>query len=163
MQEKILGLYNQRRRYVNLISSLLRGDRATAEDVVQEAFCRAVQYQNSFDPERGKIEAWFNRILFNSLRDVQRQAWGRPSDEPSEYCAEDLLIEVGRASPIEVMGLVEKSINDIKNEEHKRILTLFFSGGYTSTEISQIEEKTSPTNVTTIVARFRDQLMENFK
>lgn len=157
---QIEDLYNKnRRRYVNLMSSILRGDRALGEDVVQEAFCRAVQYQDSFDIKRGKLTTWFNRILFNSLRDVQAQSRNQPMPNNYDYSAEDLFAELELSDDVELSHLVEKHIAEVKNEEHKRILTLFFMNGYTSSEISQIEHKVSVSNVTTVVGRFRLSLM----
>lgn len=43
-----------------------------AEDVVQEAYTRALKYGNSFDPTVQEFGGWFNSILNNALRDHKK-------------------------------------------------------------------------------------------
>ena len=148
-----------RKKYINLMSVILRGDRASGEDVVQEAFCRAVRFYEGFDPKRGKLSSWFNTILFNSLRDVQKEIRMQPTRDCYTLSSEDVFKEVEITSLPEVQNLIKKEINLQTNEKHKRILELFFFQGYTSTEISQVEEKVSVSNVTTVVNRFRISLL----
>ena len=139
---------------VKMMARILHGDYATAEDVVQEAFTRAIKFQYSYDEKRGPLDKWFNTILFNSLRDQQRQDRGLPQED-SELVADEssLLFDL----------TVEKDkiplwIERVKNDGHRRILTLFYIQGYSSMEISQVEKQTSQTNVTTVVQRFREEL-----
>ena len=42
-----------------------------AEDVVQEAFVRALKYADSFNPDFHEIGAWFNTILNNSFKEYR--------------------------------------------------------------------------------------------
>lgn len=155
------NLYNKnRRQYINMMSAILRGDRATGEDVVQEAFCRAVQYYPTFNSEKGKLSTWFNRILFNSLRDVQAQARNTPLPNNHDYSAEDVFEELDLSASVELSSLVLNAVSRVENESHRRVLGLFFIGGYSAREISEIEHKVSVSNVTTIVARFRENLVE---
>tara|TARA_R110000851_G_scaffold115675_3_gene241607 strand:- start:1968 stop:2453 length:486 start_codon:yes stop_codon:yes gene_type:complete len=154
------NLYNKnRRRYVNMMSSILRQDRAAAEDVVQEAFCRAIKFYHSFDPKRGKLSSWFNRILFNSLRDVQKEMRWQTTSVVDGLSVETLFTEVELTNNPALSNLISKAIDKQTNENHRRVLELFFIFGYTSTEISQIEEKVSVSNVTTVVNRFRVELV----
>lgn len=137
-----------------MMSRIMHGDYAGAEDVVQEAFTRAWKFYPAYDPERGPIEAWFNGILFNSLRDYQREKRGSPTSSSREIVPEDI---------ITTLNINNKELRDkvkaVVNRKHKRVLELFFMLGYTSTEISQMEEGMTVTNVTTIVNRFREDLM----
>jgi len=55
------------KRLVN-ISRGRAGSYHNAEDVVQEAFTRALKYHKSYNPAMTAFDAWFSRILDNSLR-----------------------------------------------------------------------------------------------
>src|SRR5690606_11219785 len=118
------------RGQLKLMTRILRGDIASAEDVVQEAYCRALRFWPMYDPDRGEIQPWFNRILFNALRDVQHQ-----------YNKAVSTIVDG-LDPAEVMATVKDKTNlssqiaAVENEEHRHILELFFTYGYNSREIS---------------------------
>ena len=138
---------------VKMITRILHGDYSAAEDIVQEAFTRALKFYPSFDPEVGSLHAWFNGILFNSLRDYQKEKRGEIISICKDVNPEEVIsgLEVDRT-------LLHKMINDTKNLKHKRVLELFFILGYTSTEISQIEDGISQSNVTTIVNRFRESI-----
>ncbi len=81
---------DNRKRYVNMMSRILRHDRAGGEDVVQEAFCRALKFYGSYDERRGKLETWFNTILFNSLRDNQRASKGSGQEESDKLSLENV-------------------------------------------------------------------------
>lgn len=155
--EQLLELYkNDRKRYINIMSHILRGDRAGAEDVVQEAFTRAVRFIDNYNPKKGKMSTWFMTILFNALRDVQKEMRGQVQYQNCDNLSmEDVFGEDEIVFSKEFKILLRKKIESQKNEQHQQILMLFFISGYTSTEISQLMEKVSPSNVTTVVSRFR--------
>lgn len=140
---------------VRTMSRILGGDYAAAEDVVQEAFTRALKFYPSYDPELATVHTWFNAILFNALRDYQKEKRGISSSTTEEVSPEDVIsyINVDKT-------LIPEMIETIPNHKHRRILELFFVMGYTSSEISQIEDKTTVSNVTTIVNRFRERMKD---
>ncbi len=146
------------RRKVKLISRILRGDLASAEDVVQEAFARAIRFYPTYDDKRGTIDKWFNSIMFNALHDMQKNPNGVTQTSPEVLSVGDTLEGVNLTHSPDLNNYILSHIEEVENEKHKRILELFFILGYTSKEISQIETKTSQTNVTTLVMRFRDKL-----
>jgi len=152
IEELYLSIYKQK---VNTMGRILGGDYSAGEDVTQEAFCRAWKFYPSFDPNIGKLETWFNAILYNSLRDYQREMKGEPSSQAKEISPEDVLMNINTD-----FTLIRKEIGEIRNNKHRRVLELFFIMGYTSTEINQIEEKVSVSNVTTIVNRFREDISD---
>lgn len=144
---------------VKIICRILQGDFSSAEDVVQEAFYRALKFHKSYDNRRGTIDKWFNSIMFNYLREHQKFMKNIPTNHSEEICPEDVLQQLMLQPSDESRGLIIKHIREVKNEVHRRVLKLFFINGYTSTEISQIESKMTPNNVTTIVSRFREGLI----
>lgn len=145
---------------VKLISRILRGDMTLAEDVVQEAFARAIRFKKSFNPSRGTLDKWFNSILFNSLHSIQSENKGIIHVSTDRLTPQDVLEEDQLSSRPDLDNYISSCIKQVTNSSHRRILELFFLMGYTSKEISQIEYKISQTNVTTIVMRFRDKLKE---
>lgn len=155
--KEIEQLYiESRKKYVNIMSSILRGDRAAAEDVVQEAFTRALYFHGTFNSDRGRLKAWFNTIMYNALRDIQREMRGYPSEDSANFSSEDVAHFMDFKEHPEKMLLLEHKINNVANPRHRRILELFFLLGYSAKEISQVEEKVSVSNVTTVVSRFRE-------
>ena len=48
------------------------GGKANAEDIVQEAFTRALTYYTSYVPDIYEFGAWFSRILDNTSKDFHR-------------------------------------------------------------------------------------------
>lgn len=159
-------MYNQIEKYykenflikVKIITRILHGDVSSAEDVVQEAFCRALRFHESFDERRGTLDKWFNSIMFNYLREHQRMMLNRPTENSKEITADQVLQELALELTEESRGFVIKHIRNVSNVIHRRVLKLFFINGYTSTEISQVESGITANNVTTIVSRFRESL-----
>lgn len=83
------------------------GDRAQAEDAVQETFLKAYQALRSFRGDCSE-KTWLVRIAVNTCRDMQRSAWFRhidrrvtpdqlpPASTPFEEKDEELTMEVMR-------------------------------------------------------------------
>jgi RNA polymerase sigma-70 factor (ECF subfamily) len=65
-----------RDRAIGLAWRLLDGDRAAAEDVVQEAFVRAYRGLDRFR-EEASLSTWFYRILVNEAQRHRRWRWVR--------------------------------------------------------------------------------------
>jgi len=132
-------------------------DRSTCEDIVQDAFLKAHVYKDTYDNNR-PIGPWFNKILFNTLRDYQRD-YKRGldiADFDIDLCVEDKEYEFN----INTKNLVEENIDLVVNRKHRRILRLFYSLGYPVKDISENED-VSVSNVTTICNRFKLHLEEN--
>lgn len=158
MQE-LIDLYKEKYTLkVKQICRILNGDWAAAEDVVQEGFTRALAYKNSYNPDRGSLETWFNKILFNALRDVQNEMRGRPLKDEG-ISAQDLFGEEDLLKRPYFWRLLKEKISEVKNAKHKQILELFFLMGYRSSEIAEIEWVTQ-TNVTTVVNRFKKEFLQ---
>ena len=79
--------FEQAERYART-AALITGDRAAAEDAVQDAFARAIVHRKKFR-EAGSLEAWLWRIVVNTALNGRRK---RTADER----ATDRL---GRSSP----------------------------------------------------------------
>jgi RNA polymerase sigma-70 factor, ECF subfamily len=72
MIDALEQLYRARRPEFCRAAAAIAGDRALAEDAVQEAFASAVGKRRSFRG-RGSLEAWVWRIVVNAARDARRR------------------------------------------------------------------------------------------
>lgn len=138
-------------RQVRLIQRILKYRRDQAEDVVQTAYVKVIDNLDKYDSSRASFNTWFNKIMFNELRNVQRQPHNLPLSENIE---DDGLI------PYEFV-ILQKEIPRVLNEKHQRILNLFYLSGYTGKEIENITG-VSVSNVTTVCNRFKKDLKERY-
>lgn len=70
--DELRVIYEQRLGKLMRVAAAIVGDAAVAEDVVQEAFVRAVRQRGSFDG-RGSLNGWVWRIVVNVARDARAQ------------------------------------------------------------------------------------------
>lgn len=143
------------KRLVSTVAKRLNGDRATAEDVVQEAFAKAVYFFPAYDPQRGKLSSWFNTIMYNVLSDVHNNKKEHTTDS-EEVTVQDVLGDGMNTS--DFSNFLVKKISEIKNAKHREILILFYIFGFSSKEIPYMMEEVSQTLVTTTALRFKERL-----
>ena len=120
-----------------------------AEDVIQQAYCNACQYWNTYDEKRD-FNTWFYIILSNSIKSFYKAdiMHGMAVDSPQDSVdAVEQRIELK-----ELLKLIEE-----EGENVKRILYLYLSEGYTSDEVSDVVPE-SASNIRKIVQRFRESL-----
>jgi len=128
------------------------GGRAGSEDIVQEAYCRALKYWKTFDAEQ-PFDFWMLTILTNSARDHFK------TERLNGICHEppvDMRYDVPFNSIYlkEILKIVEK-----KEDNIRRILKLRFLDNYPTLEIAQIVPE-SHSSVRKIIQRFRQELKE---
>src|SRR4029079_11661941 len=83
------GTYH--RQAIGLAIGVL-GERAEAEDVVQEAFLVAWRARGLYDANRGSMKSWFLTLVRNRAIDVLRARRIRPTeplDPDGSYAADD--------------------------------------------------------------------------
>lgn len=144
-----------RERHLKTINKILYGNRETSEDVVQEAYYKAYKYIDTYQPERSSFNTWFNKILFNTLRDYQREFKNTPQqvDMDVEFCIDGDQYEFNLNSSKSIEELIDKT----KNQKHRKYLVLYYILGYSAREIAETEG-TTVTNITTICNRFRKKV-----
>lgn len=127
-----------------------------AEDVVQEAFARALKYLPAFNPEKKEFGAWFNTILNNALHDFKREemTYGMCLEFDEELIDGEPMSQTDK-------GLIEKihQLMDEKPEHIAELLHLSFDFGYKPSEIAEITDSTSGV-VRVTIARFKDEVRE---
>lgn len=111
------------------------GDVNAAEDVVQEAFVRALLYWGSFNPEEKELGAWFSTILKNSLRDYKRQEWlFGMAEEFDEEHYEPIEMDVSEGELVKQIGRVVNT----KDGDLQEVLKLYYLKQYLPMDIAKI-------------------------
>jgi RNA polymerase sigma-70 factor (ECF subfamily) len=151
-----------RESYPRLLSTLLGvlGERATAEDCVQEAFVRAFKRWKDWKPD-APAEAWLHRIALNvAFGERKRQRlravgelvrrFGAPAEErdPAAGNEIDLLQALRRIPPDQAAAIVLRHVH-----------------GYTNREIGlalDVPERTVASRLAAAKARLRKELGPGF-
>ena len=103
-----------------------------AEDLVQEAFYRALKYQASFDQSRHELSTWMGGILNNCLRDFKRYQMGGPEMDYKEEPVADPDLHWVKEMQGKVREEIEKKSGNLRD-----VLHLYFNLGYKPREIVQ--------------------------
>jgi len=152
----------------SLIYRMVR-DRALSEDLAQEAFVKAFQALDRYDP-RYKFSSWIFKIANNLTIDYLRKRRldtvsidGAPDATDSDRQAQTrLVVESGAESPEdyvqnrELGGLIEQAIGGLR-EEYRTAVLLRHVEGYPYEEIAEIMEVPLGT-VKTYLHRARKEL-----
>ena len=136
MHKDLEALYMERYKdFTKIASRLIGGDMYGAEDVVQEAFLRALVYQEGYDPEVGTLAKWFNIILFRcAIEFKQDERLGGMNNQVEE---KDAVITSD-------FGLDNKLVEELVAEvealkgANKQICYLYFIKQYKPREITQV-------------------------
>lgn len=155
-EELVTSKYNSDRKLlVKRVYNRVK-DHHIAEDIVQEAFCRALKYKGSYDQSL-PFDNWFNYILRNAQSDIVRSN----SVVPITPCIDEFSIDDFVDEDHMPRELLVNEISKVLNGDHREVLCLFVLGGYTSKEISEIRPNMSQTNVTTIFNRWISKVRED--
>lgn len=149
-----------RQRLVKRLS-FRAGTAEAAEDVVQEAYYRALKYRRSFSgnwEDEEAVDKWFATILNNSLREYKNIERGHPQ---VEYVDDSEDGEDFSDIPVHVMRDVYELI-DTKTPVQQEVLRLFFHQDYSAKDIAAITEY-SYTTCHQIIQRFRNELKELYR
>ena len=141
-------LYKQRRSLIFKIKPFVK-DYDVAEEIVQDAFTRALDRISQYDKRKGPLKGWFTKILFSCvwkhLRELRKQ--------PPMYDI-DLVLESDLLAYEEEPNL-RHYVSKTVNVRHKQVLLAHFVLGYTYAEVASTLGITQD-NVRKIVQRFRD-------
>jgi len=158
--DKIESFYRENyKRQVKKMGYILNGDISASEDIVQEAYRRATKYITSYRENKSSFKTWFNSILYNSLRDWQRQ--DRDKGIVKRPLSEEMPEELPYIESDEYRGLVKQEVEGLMGDERVRtVLYLWYVLGYSAKEISEVVNSMTITNVTTLANRFKKLMYE---
>lgn len=124
-------------------------DYAVAEDLVQEAFTKALGCIDQYDEKKGEFKGWFTKVLFSVLWNYKRANKRIPNTiDISEVLDSE---ELSYCDEIDLIPYLKKRTN----KHHRKVLIARFLLGYSDTETAEVC-KTSPENVRKVVQRFRE-------
>ena len=131
-----------------------------AEDVVQEAFYRAVKYIKTYNPERQKIGAWFSTILNNAFKDYRHVNYTGEYKfrEEDEELVGDLEEETFNK---QIARELKKEIAT-RPEVERNILYAAFELGFSYKACSQVFD-VSFTKVQFILQEFRKEMRSKYE
>lgn len=128
-----------------------------AEDIVQEAYLRAIKYKEAFTVGL-PFDFWFKRILSNSLKDFKRaqKAMGTVEEIEEEHLdpVEDPCL------PSEVKRSIQKEI-DFLQQPQREVVELHIIYGYGISQVSQITD-VKYKDVNNIIQRFKAKMKEKY-
>jgi RNA polymerase sigma factor (sigma-70 family) len=152
MKEQIDQLYSEMYDdYVRMYKS--RAGANDVEDLLQEAFYRALYYSDSYDGNLVSLDTWFGGIIENCLKDLYKEK-RNGSSMHEKLTPESAVIE-----PRYDEGFTKTLSKEIgkKKGDHKSILYLYFMCGYELKEIFSVVD-TSYTVINQTVSRFKEYL-----
>lgn len=130
------------------------GSPENAEDIVQEAFARALKYWSSFDPEKKELAAWFSSILNNSLKAFKKDELRYGMCEELD---EEQIDGVTFDSSLSTRTIKEQIWQ--KPSNIAEVLDLYYIKGYKPREIEEVLEAESAF-ISRVVYNFREELKE---
>lgn len=134
------------------------GDRALAEDAVQDALVKLWREAHRFDPARGSLAGWWRRILVNCALDGRRRL--RPADdlEAARDVADPAAGPEDAADAAALAARVQGAMAGLPARQ-RAALALFHAEGLTMAEIGEVLE-TSEKAVEGLLLRGRAALRE---
>lgn len=131
------------------------GSRHNGEDIVQEAYTRAMQYWNSFNVEKD-FRKWFSRILVNCLKDKIKDEKQHGFFETNDGVADVQTKAFNRLIIKDIQKIIHMQPDNVRY-----ILNLYFFEQYKTTEIADLAPE-SHANIRVIIHNFRKILRRKF-
>jgi RNA polymerase sigma-70 factor (ECF subfamily) len=134
------------------------GDRALAEDAVQEAFTRLWREARRFDPARGSFAGWWRRMLMNCALDGRRRLKPVVAIDEAAEVADAAPTPARAAESADLAARVQQAAAALP-ERQRAALALFHGDGLTMAEIADTLE-TSEKAVEGLLLRGRAALKD---
>jgi RNA polymerase sigma-70 factor (ECF subfamily) len=138
------ALYDRHSATVLGLALKILGERAAAEDVLQEAFWRVWKSADTFQPQRGSFSGWLFRIARNLAIDGYRRGTTRPQGVPVKANGESVLDQT--ADPdMDVAAQAQMTLEDTQVRSaieslpgpQRQVIEMAYFYGMTRQEISQ--------------------------
>jgi len=162
------AIYHRYKNMVLKLAYLTLGDAQDAEDAMQEVFIKVYRAWDSYNPERGHINAWLHRITINQCISQRRrkslpsfslersQKEGLDLPDTSLPLPERLLIKK------EESQIIQKAMN-LLDMKHRAIIAMRYFDNLSYNEIAQILEipvGTVKSRINTAIKTLRRELMD---
>ncbi|MFJ6655856.1 sigma-70 family RNA polymerase sigma factor [Streptomyces sp. NPDC091377] len=131
----VKALYEEHGRALLAYAQRLTGDRAAAEDVVQETLIRAWRHQDKLTNGKGSVRGWLLTVARNIVTDRCRARASRPTEvaeNPSRVPVENDHAE----SVVDSMVVMEAL--DRLSPDHREVLVEIYFQGRTVNEAAEV-------------------------
>lgn len=105
----------------------LLGDRALAEEALQEAFVDAWRGARTFRPERGRALGWLATVLRNRALRVQRRE-GASSESVTENMAVTQPEAMTQLENLATRSILRRCLRALRRSERRALLLAFYRG-----------------------------------
>ena len=130
----IRSLYEEHGRAVLAYATRLLGDRAAAEDVLQETLVRAWRHSHAMVNEKGSVRGWLLTVARNIIIDRTRARASRPMEVAESPATPPL--EHDHADGV-VNSMVVLAALDKLSDDHRNVLVELYYRGRSVAEAAQ--------------------------
>ena len=137
-------LYDRHASTVLGIALRIIGDRALAEDILQETFWRIWQNPTSYQPQRGAFTTWLFRVARNLAIDIYRHQSARPQVIAGATDADTILdqlpdpeMDVPQEAQTNVMMKQARAALKSLPREQRQVIEMAYFYGMTRQEIAE--------------------------
>lgn len=134
------------------------GERARAEDAVQEAFLKLWTQAERFDPSRGTVRGWMSRILVNLCLDQRRSLRVVTPLDEADAIADGGMTPEQAAQQADGSRRLHDALDGLPARQ-RAALALFHLEGYSMAETAEILE-TNEKAVESLLSRGRAALRQ---
>jgi RNA polymerase sigma-70 factor, ECF subfamily len=117
------------------------GRRATAEDIVQDAFLSLWRSGSGYDPRRGSVRSWVLSVVHNRAVDAMRRLGAKAGlDVPDEGIAERLQAAETTDAEVERRDdarQVRTALDELPPDQ-RQVIELAYFGGFTHNQIAEM-------------------------
>jgi RNA polymerase sigma-70 factor, ECF subfamily len=117
------------------------GRRATAEDIVQDAFLSLWRSGSGYDPRRGSVRSWVLSVVHNRAVDAMRRVGSKAGrDVPDEGIADRLPASERTDAEVERRDDARqlRTALDELPPDQRRVIELAYFGGFTHNQIAEM-------------------------
>jgi RNA polymerase sigma-70 factor (ECF subfamily) len=131
----IRSLYEEHGRSLLAYATRLTGDRASAEDVVQETLLRAWKHAEAMVNQKGSVRGWLLTVARNIITDRARARSARPTEVAETPTTGPV---AGDHAEAVVNSMVVLNALDHLSPEHREVLVELYYRGRTVSEVAQV-------------------------
>lgn len=137
-----------------MFATRVLGERALAEDAVQEALVKLWKEAHRFDPARGAFSPWWRRVLMNACLDGRRRL--RPVEQLDATIPDNGRNPEQAAQAFDLRRRLDAAMARLLPRQ-RAALALFHGEGLSMTEVADVLE-TTPKAVEGLLTRARAEL-----
>lgn len=162
-RDAVMTLYDRFSGVLLAVALRVLGQRAEAEDVVQDVFARVWREAASFNRQRGSAAAWLITLARNRSIDVVRARRRRSeheADEPDAAPVEPLATPEGALSDAQRAAAVRLAMSALRPEQRAVLELAYFSGLSHSEIAARLDQPlgTVKTRIAQSVRKLREEL-----